>query len=92
MNLQKPYFINLHQDIAQTPQDHLSIDLLEPYKVTLQSNSYALTMVCNFTGYLMTTPIKDKRTMTVVTHLFSDIMLKFGSPGCYILIRGQLIN
>ena len=26
MNLQKPHFINLHQDIAQTPWDHTSID------------------------------------------------------------------
>ena len=31
-------------------------------------------------GYLMTSPIKDKKTMTVVTDLFSDIMLKFGFP------------
>ena len=28
MNLQKLKFMDLHQDIAQTPQDHLSIDLL----------------------------------------------------------------
>ena len=34
VNLQKPNFIDLHQDIAQTPQDHLSIDLLGPYIVT----------------------------------------------------------
>ena len=31
MNLQKPNFFNLHHDIAQTPQDHISIDLLGPY-------------------------------------------------------------
>ena len=28
----------------------------------------------------MTTPIKDKKTMTVANHLFSDIMLKLGFP------------
>ena len=28
----------------------------------------------------MMTPIKDKETTTVVTHLFSDIMLKFSFP------------
>ena len=28
----------------------------------------------------MTWPIKSKKTMTVATHLFSDIMLKFGFP------------
>ena len=64
----KPHFINLHQDIAQTLQDHISIDLLGPYNVTSQGNSYTLTAVCTLTGYLMT-PIKDKM-MTVVTHLF----------------------
>ena len=35
-NLLKPHFINLHQDIAQTPQDHISIDLLGTYNVTSQ--------------------------------------------------------
>ena len=80
MNLQKPHFINFHQDIAQTAQDHISIDLLGPQNITSQGNSYALTTVSNLTGYLMTSPIKDKKMMTVATHLFSDIMLKFGFP------------
>ena len=80
MNLQKPNFIDLHQDIAQTPQDHVSIDLLGPYNVTSQGNSCALTVVCNLTDYLMTTPIKDQETMTVTNHLFSDIMFKFSFP------------
>ena len=79
MNLQKPHFINLHQDTVQTPQVYISIDLLGPYNVTSQGNSYALTIVCNLIGYLMTTPIKDKKT-TVVIHLFLEVMLKFGFP------------
>ena len=61
MNLQKTHFINLHQDIAQTSQDHISIDLLGPYNITSQGDSYTLTAVCNLTCYLMMTPIKDKR-------------------------------
>ena len=36
MNLQKPHYINLHQDIAQTPQDHISIDPIGPYNTTSQ--------------------------------------------------------
>ena len=59
MNLQKPNFIDLHEDIAQTPQDHLSINLLGLYNITSQGNSYSLTAECNVTGYLMTTSIKD---------------------------------
>ena len=70
MNLQKPHFIDSHQEIAQTSQDNISINLLGPYIVTSQGNSYTLTAVCNLTGYLMTTPIKDKKTMTVPSHLF----------------------
>ena len=70
MNLQRQHFINSHQHIAQTPKDHISINLLGPYNVTHQGNSYALTAVCNIMGDLMTSPIKDKKTMTVVTHLF----------------------
>ena len=36
----KLHFINLHQDIAQTPQHHISIHLLGPYNVTSQGNLY----------------------------------------------------
>ena len=67
MSLQKPHFINLQQDIAQTPQDYITIDLLGHYNVTSQCNTYTLTAVCNLTRYLMSSPIKDKKTTTVVT-------------------------
>ena len=70
MNLQKPNYINLHQEIVQSPQDHKSIDLIGPYDTTSQGNSYALTVVCNLTGYLMTTPIPDKKPTMVAIHLF----------------------
>ena len=63
MNLQrKTCFTNLHQDIAQTPHDHISTDLLGPHRLSYDS------------------PLKDKKTMTVAIHLFSDNMLKFGFP------------
>ena len=77
MNLQKPNVIDVHQDIAQTPQDHLSIDLLGPYNIISQDNSHALTPVCNLTGYFMTTPINDKKTRSVANHLF---LFKFHFP------------
>ena len=77
MILQKPNYINLHQEIAQTPQGHISIDLMGPYNTTSQGNAYALTVICNLTGYLMTTPISDKKTSTVAIHLFLEILLKF---------------
>ena len=63
--------------MAQIPQDHLSIDHLEPYNATSQGKIYVLTGVCNLTGYLMMTPIRDKNTVSVANHLFADIMLKF---------------
>ena len=70
MNLQKPNYINLHRKIAQTPQDHISIDLMGPYNTTSQGNAYALTTIYNLTVYLMTMPIPDKETLTVGIHLF----------------------
>ena len=80
MDFQKPNYINLYQEITQTPHDHLSIDLMGPYNTTAQGNTYALIAICNLTGYLMTTPIADKMTSTVATHLFSEILLKFRFP------------
>ena len=76
----RPHFINIHQDIAQTPQDHISINLLGSQNITSQGNSYTLTTVCSLIGYLMMMLTKDKKTIKVVTHLYSGIMLKFGFP------------
>ena len=75
MSLQKPNYINLHQETTQTLQDHISIDLMGPYNTTSQGNAYTLTAICNLTGYLMTTPISDKKTLTVARHLFLEILL-----------------
>ena len=65
-----------HQDTAHTLQDHISIDLTGPYNTTSQGNLYALTAVCNLTGYPVKVPIPDKKTATVAMHLFLEIMLK----------------
>ena len=67
-------------NIMQTPQDHLSVDLIGPYNTTTQGNIYASTACCNLTGYLMTTPIPDKKTSTIAVQLFLEIFLKFGFP------------
>ena len=77
VSLQKPRFIDVHQDIAKTPQDHLSIDLLGPCNTTSQGNIYILTAVCNLTGYLMTTQFRDKKTTSVANHWIADVMLIF---------------
>ena len=78
MNLQKPNYINLHQEITQTPQDQLSNDLMGPYNTTAKGNTYALTGIGNLTGYFMITPIPDKKTLTVAIRLCWEILLKFG--------------
>ena len=70
-------YVRLTPRHCTNPQDHLFIDLLVPYNITSQGNLYALTALCNLTGCLMTTPIRDKK---VGTHLFADIMLTFEFP------------
>ena len=87
MNLQKPNYVSLHQEITQTHQDHLSIDLMGPYNTTAQGNTCALTTICNYTGYLVTTLIPDKKTSTVA--LFSEILLKFSFPRILHLDNGM---
>ena len=77
-NLQKPNYINLQQEITHTPQDHLLVDLIRPYNTTTQGNTYTLTAIYNLTGYLLTTPIPDKKTSTKAVQLFSEIFLELG--------------
>ena len=66
--------------LHEPKQDHLFTNLLGPYNATSQGNLHILTAVCNLTGYLLTTPIRDKKTITVANPLFADIRLKFGFP------------
>ena len=80
MNLQKQS-IYIYTKILLKPHEvNISIDLIRPYSTTSQGNSYALTAVWNLTGYLMTTPLPDKKTTVAAVLLFSEIMLKFGFP------------
>ena len=51
-----------------------------PYNTTSQGNAYTLTAICNLTGYLMTTPLPDKNTLTVVIRLFQKYYLNLVSP------------
>ena len=48
MNLQKPKFIDLHQNIAQIPQYHISIYLLGPYNATSQGNHVFADIMLKF--------------------------------------------
>ena len=70
----------------------MSTDIIGPYNTSTKGNSYTLTAVYNLTGYLVTTPIPDKKTATVATHLFSEIMLKFGSQEHYIKTMEQNLS
>ena len=65
MNLQKPHFIDLHQDIAHTPQDHVSIDFLGPLHLDCSMQPHRLSY---------DHPYQGQKTTTVATHLFLDIM------------------
>ena len=76
MNLQNHTFLNYIKILHKPQKTMVSINILGPYNINSQNKSYTLTAVCNLTGYLMTTPVKDKSTMTVANHLFLDIMLK----------------
>ena len=74
MMLQKPKYINLTK-ILLRPKKIMYQATLKHY---FTRQFIPLTVVCNFTGYLLTTPLPDEKTMTVAVHLFSEIILKFG--------------
>ena len=78
MNLQKPHFIDLHKDIVHTSQDHIPIDLLGPYNISSQGNSYTLTPVCNLTDY--DHPYEGQNDNDSSNPPILDITLKFSFP------------
>ena len=80
IHFQKPNYIHVHQEIAKTPQDHLSIDLIGPYSTTIRrQHKYSHS---NLQSHRLPydNHIPDKNTSTIAVYLLLEIFLKFVFP------------
>lgn len=60
------------------PFDIVVLDTIGPLPISKYGNKYAVTMICDFTKYLVTIPIADKSAKTVAQAIFENFVLIYG--------------
>lgn len=69
--------------ITPTPQkafDCVIMDTIGPMQKTVYGNSYAITLICDLTKYLITVPIPNKEAKTIAKAVFENFILIYGTP------------
>lgn len=67
--------------ITETPQkpfDIVIVDTIGPMARSANGNTYAITMMCDLTKYLVTAPIPNKEAKTVAKAIFEKVVLIYG--------------
>lgn len=62
----------------QQPFDIVLIDTIGPLPKSEEGNEYAVTLICDFTKYLVALPIPDKHSKTVAKAIFETHILTYG--------------
>lgn len=60
------------------PFDTILMDLIGPFPITEAGNTFALTVQCDLTKYLIVVPIKNKEALTVARAFFENIFMVYG--------------
>lgn len=60
------------------PFDIVLIDTIGPFPKSETGNEYAVTLICDFTKYLVALPIPDKNSKTVAKAIFESHILTYG--------------
>lgn len=58
--------------------DVVSIDTVGPFSLTEHGNRYAVSMQCDFSKYVIMTPIPDKSATTIAKAVLENCILKYG--------------
>lgn len=69
--------------ITPTPQgafDCVIMDTIGPMQKTIYGNSYAITLICDLTKYLVTIAIPNKEAKIVAKAIFENLILIYGTP------------
>lgn len=68
--------------------DRIIVDTIGPLEKSLNNNSYALTIICDLSKFLITIPIPNKESVTIAKALFENYILTFGTPKSILSDRG----
>ena len=81
-HINKPKLSNKeHMIITETPSHPfhtISIDTIGPFATTINRVKYAITIICDFSKYLIIVPVPNKEAKTVAKVLIDHCFLQFG--------------
>lgn len=62
----------------QTAFDVVLVDTIGPLVKSNKGNTYAVTLICDLTKYLVTIPLPDKKAVNIAKAIFENFVLVFG--------------
>lgn len=65
-------------ETPKTPFYSISIDTIGPFETTTNQVKYALTIICEFSKYVIIVPIPNKESKTIAKALLNSCILTFG--------------
>lgn len=75
---------------ASKPFDYVSMDIVGPLPQSRHGNKYILSIIDQFSRYLILIPMADMTAETVAKHVVEKLVLPFGSPEC--ILTDQATN
>lgn len=90
LNKHKPY-TKEPMIITETPQkpfDIVEIDTIGPLIKSHNGNTYAITIICQLTKYIVSIPIPNKQSKTIAKAIFENFILIYGPMRRAISDRG----
>lgn len=77
----KPRLTNI-EPLKKTPTptrpfQSISIDTIGPFPTTTNQAKYAITVICEFSKYLIICPIPNKESVTIAKELLNSVLLTF---------------
>jgi len=70
----------LQQASGCVPMQKVHVDLVGPNPTSSQGHRHLLTVICSFTQYLVTVPIREKTSLNVARALVKNVYLPLGIP------------
>lgn len=75
-------------ETPQRPFDVMVIDTIGPFPKSINGNVYAVTMICDFSKYLVVVPIPNKSATEVAKAIFEKFILIYGPMKSILTDRG----
>jgi hypothetical protein len=76
----KPSGFYQYKNILELPLRRYEMDLMGPFPRSKRGNKYIITMICQFSRFMIMAPIPHGNSQDVAKFLIDRVILKYGNP------------